>query len=182
VRVFEGILYDVYQWQQKTFDDNHAIHEMLRRQDTVLVIGIDGDRAMIVNDTQPHRGMLVGFPGGRVSHEDSSTLEAAQRETREETGVSFAHWKLVAVVQPATKVEHFVYAYIAWGVTARDKPMLDAGGEKIDVRWVDYASLCELSGDELPAIVDRIYAAGSIKALIDTPEYVGELVDIATKR
>lgn len=181
-RVFEGVLHDVYQWKQELFDGRQVAFEMLHRQDTALVIGIDGDKAVIVTDTQPHRGSLVGFAGGRVDHDDSSTLAAAQREMKEETGLEFANWRLITVVQPARKMEYFIYAYVAWEITMRAEPTGGDGGEQIEVDYVDYDDLiAKTAPHELPEAIDLLTRAGSIDAITKLPEFKGKLVDRPTK-
>jgi len=51
----------------------------------------------------------------------------------EETGYSFKSWRrLIKVVQPpTTKINWFVYMYLAWDVSGKDSLELDAGGEKV---------------------------------------------------
>lgn len=181
-RVFAGILYDVYHWPQKLFDGRHSTYELLHRQDTALVIGIDGDKVIIVSDDQPHRGVRVGFPGGRIDSTDKSTLSAAQREMREETGLTFRNWRLIEVVQPATKMEYFIYAYVAWGVDQRLETDLDAGEELIRIDHVDFDTMLKrVEGQELTEAVELLRQAGSIEGIINLPNYNGKLVDRAVK-
>ena len=40
-KVFEGVIYDVYHWDQTLYDGSKAKFEMLKRPDTVVIIGID---------------------------------------------------------------------------------------------------------------------------------------------
>ena len=37
---FRGELFDVYQWPQKLFDGSMSTFEMLKRDDTVVIVGI----------------------------------------------------------------------------------------------------------------------------------------------
>ena len=130
-RVFQGVIFDVYQWQQELFDGSTATFERIKRADTVLAICIVDDKILIVEDEQPGRGKTVKFPGGRVDPEDGSIVMAAKREIREETGYDFAEWKLANVVQPENKMEWFVSIYIADNVTRQRMAKNDAG-EKIE--------------------------------------------------
>jgi len=63
-RVFEGKIYDVYQWPQRLYDGSTATFEMLRRPDTVQTIGVVGDKIIVLNDEQPNRGARLSFVGG----------------------------------------------------------------------------------------------------------------------
>ncbi len=65
-RVFEGQVFDVYQWPQKMFDGSTATFEMAKRCETVTVIGVAQNKILVINDEQPHKGLQINFPGGRV--------------------------------------------------------------------------------------------------------------------
>lgn len=88
-RVFKGVVYDVYQWEQELFDGSHATFEMLKRPDTASVLPVVDNKVVILNEEQSHRGFKITFPSGRVDPADTSMLETAQRETFEETGYRF---------------------------------------------------------------------------------------------
>lgn len=139
-KVFEGKIFDVYQWQQEQFDGSTATYEMLKRPDTVCVLAVDEQGEIIVTDEEQSGGIVRKntLPLGRVEPGED-TLAAAQREMREETGYEFAKWKLVEVTQPEKKIEWFVYLYVAQGVTAVHAPSLDPG-EKIVVKRADMAT------------------------------------------
>jgi hypothetical protein len=104
-RVFEGEIFSVYQWQQKMFDGSQETFEMLKRSDSVKVIPLLGKRIITIKDNQPYTGAKNSFPGGRVDSSDGTTLDAARRELKEETGYEFDKWKLVSVVQMYSKLE-----------------------------------------------------------------------------
>ena len=134
-RVFRGEIYEVHQWPQKMPDDSVKTFEMLRRPDTVMVIALDqaGD-ALVIDEKQP--GGIVRknhLPVGRVDPSDESVLAAAQRELREETGWTFADWRLLDVVQMEKKIEWFTYLFLATGVLHQATQHLDAG-EDITVK------------------------------------------------
>lgn len=140
--VFRGEIYKVYQWPQKMPDGSVETFEMLRRPDTVMVIALDeaGD-VLVIDEKQP--GGIVRknhLPVGRVDPSDESVLVAAQRELREETGCTFANWRLLDVAQMEKKIEWFTYLFLATGALHRAAQHLDAG-EDITVKS---ASLAEV--------------------------------------
>jgi ADP-ribose pyrophosphatase YjhB (NUDIX family) len=140
-RVFEGKIFDVYQWQQKLPDDSIETFEMLKRPDTVCVFAIDNDKVIVLDEEQPNDFVRKnGMPGGRVEPTDSSVLEAAKRELREETGLEFAEWTLLQVQQPSPKIEHFVYVFVAQNKLAEHSASQDLG-EKIAVKRIPYEEL-----------------------------------------
>jgi ADP-ribose pyrophosphatase len=178
-KVFSGVIFDVYQWQQDNFDGSKATFEMLKRADTVTAIAIADDKILTIEDTQPHVGTRLGFPGGRVDEEDGDTLSAIKREVLEETGYQFENWKLIQVIQPHPKLEWFVYAYLAWEGKKVTEPHLDVG-EKIKLNLVDFAQLKQLSTDKSTYLNEANHFfkdAADIQRLIDTPQYQGKEVD-----
>lgn len=183
VRAFQGKIFDVYQWPQKLFDGSEYTFEMLKRTDTVSVICVVDNKILVLDDEQPHLGKRQNFPGGRVDPDDDSILAAAQREIQEETGYSFKNWRLIKVSQPYRKIEWFVHAFVAWGVSAQQEPVLDPG-EKISLERLDFDELQALVADKarkgesyLGANLDIFDKAGSLDGLIALPEFQGRQVD-----
>ena len=178
--VFTGVIYDVYQWQQELFDGSKTIFEMLRRPDTVTVIPVIDDKILVTEDHQPHTGSKMSFPGGRVDHEDPSTLSAAQRETEEETGYVFDSWKLVNVTQPHSKLEWFIYFYIASDARKVGKPKLDSG-EKVTPKLLSFdeakSFVVTKSGylGESTEVFDKV---DNLQELLNLPEFEGKRIDI----
>ncbi len=182
-RVFKGVIYDVYHWQQPLFDGSDATFEMLRRPDTTSVIGVVDGRILVINDEQPHRGARLTFPGGRVEPTDESILAAAQRETLEETGYQFAHWRLIHAWQPHTKIEQFIHLFIAWDGTKAAEPQLDAG-EKITVEPLSLAALKEKvlhKEGYLGETRDILEGVENIAGLLALPEFAGQEIDQQVK-
>lgn len=183
-KVFEGTLFDVYQWPQKMFDGSEATFEMLKRSDTVTVIPVVGDKILTIEDEQPHTGVRVSFPGGRVDPHEADTLTAAKREVKEETGYEFSNWKLINVTQPHTKLEWFIYFYLTWDGKKTAEPQLDAG-EKITLKELTFEQAKDFvitkSGylGESKEIFEQLQ---NISDLISLPEFDGrEITDNKTK-
>ncbi len=178
-KVFEGKIFDVYQWPQVMFDGSTATFEMLRRPDTVTVIPIIEDNVLIIEDDQPHIGKNLSFPGGRVDGTDVSTLEAARRELKEEIGYEFDNWKLVNVTQPHGKLEWFIYSYIAWNGRKTDDPHPDAG-ERIELKTLPFDEaknfVITRSGylGESMEIFDKV---SNVQELTQLPEFGGKEID-----
>lgn len=139
--VFVGEIFTVYQWQQEMFDGSFETFEMLKRPDTVVVIAIDEGKIVTLNEEQPGGTKRKNIlPKGRVDPTDMSILEAAQRELREETGMEFSDWRLLQINQPHSKIEWFVYTFVAQKKIAQHHPSVDPG-EKIEVLWSDFSTL-----------------------------------------
>lgn len=168
-KVFEGIIFDVYQWEQELFDGSYHTFEMLKRPDTVLIIALDeNDQIVALREHQPSLPVReMRMPGGRVDPTDKTVLAAAQREMHEETGLSFGEWKLVEMVQPESKIEWFIYVYIARDITSRDEPHLDPG-EEIEVNRVGYEEFREKNHDASRLkLFSDIKTTAELKTLFD---------------
>lgn len=178
-RMFQGMIFDVYQWPQQLFDGSSYTFEMLKRPDTVSVICVVDGKLLIIDDEQPHLGIRQSFPGGRVDETDESIQSAAEREVREETGFSFKNWRLVRVWQPYRKMEWFIHVWLAWDVTGRQAAHPDAG-EKIDLKTVDFETLKGLVSKRTGYLGDSISIfehLDNIDQLLALPEFRGKSVD-----
>lgn len=142
-RVFKGVIFDVYQWQQEKFDGSFATYEMIKRPDTVNVLAIKDDKIVIIRDEQPSRPAVLTLPGGRHDVASETELDCAKREMHEETGMRFKNWKLISVKQEHAKIEYFYYIFLATDFEGQDEPHVDAGGEKIEVMEVSLQELKE---------------------------------------
>lgn len=141
-KVFQGEIYDVYQWPQKMYDGSMATFEMVKRTDTVVVIAAVGDEIVLLTESQPHKSEYQTLPCGRVEPGEEP-LSAAKRELLEETGMEFADWKLVGVAQVAPKIEQFVYTFGATNLVSETEQNLD-NGEKISVDRINFEAYLDL--------------------------------------
>lgn len=141
---FKGEVFDIYQWPQEMYDGTMATFEMIRREDTVSVIAIKDDKIVVEHQIQPHQDWFYDYPGGRHDNPVEDELDAAKRELLEETGMTFATWKLVEVRQPFSKADWFIYTFIATDFVSQVPQKLD-GGEKIELMEVTLDELNELA-------------------------------------
>ena len=143
-RVFKGVIFDVYQWEQKMFDGSTETFEMLKRPDTVQVIPVVGNKILIAEEQQPGdqwRG--AGLFGGRVD-EGEDALTAAKRELLEETGFASDDWEQYKVYEPHHKFEWRVYYFVARGCRKIGEPKPDPG-EKIEIKEVGFDEFMALA-------------------------------------
>lgn len=174
---FEGVIFDVYQWQQEMFDGSFATFERLRRSDAVRIYAIKDNKLVIVHEEQPGRPKLYDAPAGAHDQPGETHLGAAQREMLEETGMEFADWKLVYVEQPDVKMEWFVYTFIATGFVGQREQHLDAG-ERIEIHEMTYAEYRALrGGGELRWWPPMLNDIESINELLALPEFKGKEIE-----
>lgn len=170
-QVFEGIIFDVYQWQQEMFDGSHKTFEMLQRPDTVQVIAVHDHKVLGLEEQQPGRPMYFRMPAGRVD-EGEDWLTAAKRELLEETGLNFASWRLILVRQPIVKIEWFVATFIAMDQISKQAQSLDAG-EQSNVLWFSLDKLKQRIDHEQSPLIEYL------RPLIDPCRTIDELTAIA---
>src|SRR5258708_26560324 len=84
-QVFKEQIFQVYQWQQKMFDGSFKTFEKIKRQDTVVIIPIVGNKIVILKQKQPNTGWYYSEPSGRMDKANESPKAAALRELLEET-------------------------------------------------------------------------------------------------
>lgn len=138
-RVFKGVIFDVYQWDQTLYDGSTATFEMLKRADSVAVIAVQDDMVLLIEDDQPSRPIVLGFPAGR-SDPGETPLETAKRELLEETGYQAESWELYQSFEPSHKMDWRLPFFIAKNLhKAQDA---DPGaGERIKITWVTFDEL-----------------------------------------
>lgn len=171
-RVFEGVIYDVYHWEQQMFDGSYETFEMLKRPDTVKVIAVKDDRIVILDQEQPDQEPFIDIPGGRHDDEAESELDAVQRELHEETGMIFNNWKLLEVTQPLAKIEQFVYVFLAYNFDQQGEQRLD-NGEKITVELMTLDQVKALTNSPKARYLpkDIFESVETINELLELPEY-----------
>lgn len=136
-KVFDGIIFDVYQWEQTLFDGTVQTYEKLKRPDTVLVIPITEDgKIMILDEEQPGKKPFTSVPGGKVDPGENP-LNAVKRELLEETGYEATEYALFDAFQPTSKIDWAIYTFVATGCKKTTDTKLEAG-EKINMRFVSF--------------------------------------------
>ncbi len=143
-KVFRGILFDVYQWEQEMFDGSRTIFEKLKRPDTVIIFPVLNDgRILLIKEEQPGSTPVLGIPGGRID-EGEDVLEAAKRELLEESGYTAEEFILWDAQHPVKKLDWVIYTLIAKGLKRIASPKSDAG-EKINFLPVSFEELMEIT-------------------------------------
>jgi ADP-ribose pyrophosphatase len=143
--VFKGVIFEVWQWEQKMFDGSTTTFEKIWRCPTVEVIVTVGDKILIEKQEQPDRKDIVSLPGGRADKGDDP-LEEAKRELLEETGYESTDWSLLLTHGKDGKVIHEQYFFIARDCKKVKEAELDAG-EKITTSFISFDEFLALADD-----------------------------------
>ena len=167
-RVYEGRIFDVYQWEQEMYDGTTEIFEKLKRPDTVVVFPVLDDGSILLTEQeQPNKLPFIGACGGRIE-KDEDVLEAAKREFLEETGYAASEFILWKSVHPTSKIDWAVYFFIAKGCTKVARQSLD-GGERIELKKVSFDELLQSARD--PRFMEKEVIPDFYEALLEKEKY-----------
>ena len=145
-RVFKGVIFDVYQWEQEMFNGTKKTFERMRRPDTTVVIPVTPEGKIVVTEQeQPGMKLFIGVAGGR-GELDEEPLQGAKRELLEETGYESDAWALWLSTQPVNKIDWAVYTFIARNARKVAEMQPDSG-EKIALRLVSFEEFASLTED-----------------------------------
>jgi len=144
-RVFKGVIFEVWQWDQEMFDGTTQTFEKVWRYPTVEIIATVSDKIMIEKQDQPDRPGNITLVSGRAdSGEDVDPLEEAKRELLEETGYKSNNWELLDQHSLTAKVLHQIYVFVAKNCQKIQEPQLDSG-ERIETMLVSFDEFLVLS-------------------------------------
>lgn len=146
-KVFEGVLFSVWQWEQKMFDGSTPTFEKVSRRYSVGIFPVTKDKKIILTvQEQPGIDRFVSLVGGVVDPEED-IVDCAHRELMEEVGATATNMDFWYSVQPVTKVEWPIYMFVARNCEIVAPVNLDAG-EKISVKLVDWSEFLEIIQSE----------------------------------
>ncbi|NQV90125.1 NUDIX hydrolase [Candidatus Uhrbacteria bacterium] len=143
-KVFEGVIFDVYQWEQKMYDGSTAVFERLDRADTVEIIAVTLEgKILIQRQQQPDsEEWFLDTIAGRVEA-DEEPFDGAKREMLEETGYASEAWFPLEVFRPNGKIDWNIHLFVARDSQKVSEQNLDPG-ERIEVREVTFDEFIEL--------------------------------------
>lgn len=168
-KVFSGIIYDVYHWEQEQFDGTFQTFEMLKRPDTVVVIPLVGDKIYLHKEEQPGYRPTISVPAGRFERGEQDPVAVAKRELLEESGYTSDDFRLLRAHEHSGKVESTLHIFVAHNCQKVADPSLDPGERIHDTMLVSFDEFLEIS--QHPEFVKgHALELDCIKALLD-PEY-----------
>lgn len=146
--VFKGVLFNIYQWQQKMYDGNYRIFEMGKLiSPTQIYATTPENKIILLEEKQPPNKHFFGVPGGGIDEGEIDTLEAAKRELLEETGMVAEEWIKYEEVELLSKLEYCTYYYIAKKCKKIQEPN-PGTGEKIKLFKLEFEEFYEKTQDE----------------------------------
>ncbi len=142
-RVFQGVIFEVWQWEQEMFDGSTEIFEKIWRIPTVVVIATVGDKIIIEHQDQPDKKGAINLISGRAN-KSTDMLSEAKREMLEETGYASDQWQHFRTYGNQGKLVHEVHFFVAKNCKKITEPTLDPG-EKIQIQLISFEELLALA-------------------------------------
>ncbi|MAG60170.1 hypothetical protein CL619_00135 [archaeon] len=142
-RVFKGILYDVYHFDQKMFDGSTQTFEMLSRKPSVQVIPIKNGKIVVAHEEQPGTKEFTTFVGG-CTDENEDLLVAAKRELKEETGLESSDWEELFTLKIPGRIDWDIHFFVARDCQKVAETKLDSG-EKIQLEELSFEEFIEFT-------------------------------------
>lgn len=171
-KLFEGMIFDVYQWEQEQFDGTYKTFECVKRLNNTVVIPVFGDKILIIKEEQPGTGGAYWcLPAGRFDRHEIDSLEVSKRELLEEVGAVSDTWELFDIYDKGgTTAVGVTYVYIARNCNIIQDPNPDVGGEILhDMRYVTYDEFLDLYKKD--AIRGGSIETAMLRALCDVNIY-----------
>ncbi len=126
-KVFEGVIFDAYQWPQELFDGSVKTFEAVTRPSIVAMIAVVNDKILVVEEEQPGYPPYFAIPAGFSEKYDQDELASAKRELMEETGLTSDEWELFDTYELYPRMFVRDYVFIARNCTRTHEKMLDTG-------------------------------------------------------
>jgi len=145
--VFEGVIFDVWQWEQEMFDGSKQTFEMIKRTNTVRIIAISKGKIVILDQEQPGKPPYKSLPAGRIE-KDEEPIHAAKRELLEETGLESNDWVSWRSDNISAKIDWTIFTYIARDCIKTHGQNLDHG-EKITAELFSFDEFINLVDNPL---------------------------------
>lgn len=169
-KMFDGVIFDIWQWEQELYDGSSATFEKIRRPDTVNVLPVTKKGEIVLTrQEQPLHEPFIGAPGGMVDPGED-VFTAAKREMLEESGYESDDWELLQASQLSSVMDWASYTFVAREAKKVAGLKLDAG-EKIELMKVSFDEFVAITAQDnyrdfdIAMMVYRIQANGKLEEL-----------------
>ncbi len=142
--VFQGVSFQIHQWQQVMFDKSVRTFEVAQNLDTVSVIATVKDKIAVLYQKQPGTKWYYTLPGGYMDVAGENPKQTALRELLEETGLKPKNIRKYQTFEHLGRMHHTLHMFIANDCVETGKQKLD-GGEIIHVKYYTFDQFLKLS-------------------------------------
>ena len=163
--LFTGVILNVKRDQVRLPNGQQSFRELIRHVGAVCVVPVTDDGKVVVERQYryPIDQVITEIPAGKLDSREEDRLHAAQRELKEETGITADRWTDMGLYYSAAAYsDEKITMYLAQGLH-RGEQHLDEG-EFLNVAFVPMEELIEeiLQG----CITDGKTQAGILKAAL----------------
>ena len=147
--IFDGVILNVKRDQVRLPNGHQSVREVIRHVGAVRVVPVTDDGRVVVERQYryPIDQVITEIPAGKLDSREEDRLHAAQRELKEETGITADSWTDMGLYYPAAAYsDEKITMYLARGLH-RGEQRLDED-EFLNVELVSMEELIEeiLSG------------------------------------
>ena len=142
--IFDGRIMHVFRDRVQLPDGNGAYRELMRHVGAVCIIPVTEDGEVIVERQfrYPIGKVITEIPAGKLDSKQEDRLLAAQRELREETGITADNWLDMGELYPACAYsDELLNIYLATGLHFGERKLDE--DEFLDIRKVPLQELVE---------------------------------------
>ncbi len=143
-REYTGVVINVEHWNVELPDGRSALREVVLHKGASAVVPVDGNGkvAMVRQYRTPLKRVTLEIPAGKLDFAGEDPFEAAQRELREETGLTAQKWrKLNALRTTPGFCNETIHMYLAQGLSMGQTDFDD--DEFINLEWIPIDDLCD---------------------------------------
>jgi ADP-ribose pyrophosphatase len=146
-KVHDGVIFQVYQWDQELYDGTTTIFESIHKRPSTLIIPLYQGKVVITEQEQPNKGKFWAMAGGGIEPGEEP-LENAKRELLEETGMHSDEFIHLATYEYGFKIDYKCHIYIAKNCQKIAELSPDPG-EKIIAHIVTFAEFLDMISKDI---------------------------------
>lgn len=163
--IFDGVILNVKRDQVRLPNGHSSVREVIRHVGAVCVVPVTEDGRVVIERQYryPIDQVITEIPAGKLDSSTEDRLEAAQRELREETGITADKWTDMGLYYPAAAYsDEKITMYLAQGLHMGEQHLDE--DEFLNVEFAPIGRLVEeiLSGK----ITDGKTQAAILKAFL----------------
>ncbi|MBO4424239.1 MAG: NUDIX hydrolase [Spirochaetales bacterium] len=137
-KVFEGRLLHVYKDNILLPNGNKSTREYIKHPGAVAIVALDDNNRIAIEHQfrYPFSAELIEIPAGKLDYIGENPLSAAERELREETGITASEFEYMGPFYPTCAYSNeVIHLYWAKGLSYGDRNLDD--DESINVEMMD---------------------------------------------
>ena len=144
--LYNGHILVLEKWQVELPNGKTALREIVHHKGAAAIVPVDEEgRVPMVRQYRVAMGQeMLEIPAGKMDSLGEDPFDCAQRELREETGLSASKWTYLGPYIPSPGYcDEVVHLYLAEGLTAGETDPDD--DEFLSVEWMPLSELLEMA-------------------------------------